>query len=196
MISSVVLAAGMSTRMGTPKALLDWGGEPLICFQVRQLLDAGVDEVIVVLGYKADDISREMRRLKCRIMLNPRYHMGRAASLRIGAKAVDRDAEAILITNVDSPRSADFLRKLIAGHAADSAITRPVFEGKHGHPVIVSGHLRPELLEVADVSGGMMAVIEAHRAEIVDVATDATCDLDFNTPEEYEAARRSFGVPA
>ncbi|MYK25863.1 MAG: NTP transferase domain-containing protein, partial [Dehalococcoidia bacterium] len=50
MISSILLAAGMSTRMGQPKALLDWGGEPLICYQIRQLQEAGVDEVVVVLG--------------------------------------------------------------------------------------------------------------------------------------------------
>ncbi len=195
MISSIVLAAGMSTRMGEPKALLDWGGEPLICYQVRQLLDAGVDEVIVVLGHRADDISRQMRHLKCRIMLNPRYHMGRATSLRIGARAVNRDASAILIENVDAPRSAEFLRPLLAAHVADGVITRPVFDGRHGHPVVVNGNLRDELLKVDDETGGLRSVIEAHRGEIVDVPSDASCEVDFNTPQEYEAARRYFGIP-
>ena len=50
MISSILLAAGMSTRMGEPKALLDWGGEPLIRYQIRQIQEAGVDEVALVLG--------------------------------------------------------------------------------------------------------------------------------------------------
>ncbi|MBK7725004.1 MAG: NTP transferase domain-containing protein [Dehalococcoidia bacterium] len=58
MISGIILAAGTSTRMGRPKALLDWGGQPLVCYQVRQLQEAGCDEVIVVLGHKADNISR------------------------------------------------------------------------------------------------------------------------------------------
>src|SRR5688572_3577180 len=93
-ISSIVLAAGQSTRMGQPKALLDWGGEPLIAYQVKQLKEAGVDEVVVVLGYRSDDIHRKIGSLPCRVMLNARYQMGKANSLRIGAKAVDRDADA------------------------------------------------------------------------------------------------------
>ncbi len=181
--------------MGEPKALLDWGGEPLICYQVRQLLDAGVDEVVVVLGFRADDISRQMRHLKCRIMLNPRYHMGRATSLRIGARAVNRDASAILIENVDAPRPAEFLRPLLTAHAADGVITRPVFDGRHGHPIVVNGNLRDELLAVSDETGGLHSVVEAHRGEIVDVPSDGSCEVDFNTPEEYEAARRYFGIP-
>ena len=195
MISSILLAAGMSTRMGEPKALLDWGGEPLICYQVRQLIEAGVDEVIVVLGYRADDISRQMRHLKCRIMINPRYHMGRATSLRIGAKAVNRDASAIVIENVDSPRSAEFLRALLAAHGTNGVITRPVFDGRHGHPIVVNGNLREDLLRVEDETGGLHAVIEAHRADLLDMASDASCEVDFNTPEEYQAARRYFGIP-
>ena len=194
MISGIILAAGMSTRMGEPKALLDWGGQPLICYQVRQLQEAGVDEVIVVLGYRADDVQRQMRQLKCRVMLNPRYQMGRAASLRIGAKAANRDADAILILNVDSPRPAAFLKSLIEAHKPDSVITRPVFQGRHGHPIVVNGGLRPELLAVEDNSGGLRAVVEAHRSEINDLPSDASCEVEFNTPEEYEAARRFFGV--
>jgi len=181
--------------MGQPKALLDWDGEPLICYQVRQLLEAGVDEVVVVLGHRADDISRQMRHLKCRIMLNPRYHMGRATSLRIGARAVNRDASAILIENVDSPRPAAFLKSLLAAHGTDGVITRPVFDGRHGHPIVVSGKLRDEVLRVEDATGGLQSVVDAHRADIVDVPSDASCEIDFNTPEEYEAARRYFGIP-
>lgn len=181
--------------MGQPKALLDWGGEPLICYQVRQLLEAGVDEVVVVLGHQADDISRQMRHLKCRVMVNPRFHVGRATSLRIGAKAVNRDANAILVANVDSPRSAEFLRALLAAHGTDGVITRPTFDGRHGHPIVVSGKLREEMLEVSDETGGLRAVIEAHCGEIVDMPSDSSCEIDFNTPDEYQAARRHFGIP-
>ncbi|MEO6397075.1 MAG: NTP transferase domain-containing protein, partial [Tepidiformaceae bacterium] len=63
MLSSIVLAAGFSSRMGEPKALLDWGGEPLLAYHVRQLREAGADEVIVVLGHRGDEIQRGMRGL-------------------------------------------------------------------------------------------------------------------------------------
>ena len=111
--------------MGQTKALLDWGGEPLVCYQVRQMEEAGCDEVIVVLGHRADDVSRQMRTLTCRTMLNPRYQHGRAGSVRIGAKAVNRDTDAIVVADIDSPRPASFLKALIEGHRSESAITRP-----------------------------------------------------------------------
>lgn len=194
MISSIVLAAGQSTRMGSPKALLDWGGEPLVAYYVRQLKEAGVDEVIVVLGYRSDDIHREMRRLPCRVMLNAQYQLGRARSLQIGARAVNRDAEAIVIANVDQPRPASLIRQLLAAHRPESAITRPVHEGKHGHPIVAAGRLRSELLVATDETEGLRGVVHAHGAEIGEVPCDATCCLDINTPDEYQAALRTFAL--
>ena len=88
MISSIILAAGLSSRMGSLKSLLDWGGEPLLGYEIKTLKEAGADEVIVVLGYRADDIHRKIAKYDCRVMLNPLFYQGRAGSLRIGAKAV------------------------------------------------------------------------------------------------------------
>jgi molybdenum cofactor cytidylyltransferase len=193
-ISGILLAAGMSTRMGETKALLDWGGEPLVCYQVRQLQEAGCDEVIVVLGHRADDVSRQMKTLKCRTMLNARYQHGRAGSLRIGAKAANRDADAIVIADIDSPRSAAFLRKLIEGHKPESAFTRPVHNGARGHPIVVAGRLREELMAVTDETEGLHAVLRSHAAESGDVDAGEMLDLGFNTPEEYRAARQRFGL--
>lgn len=190
MISSIVLAAGMSSRMGTSKALLDWGGVPLVRYQIEQLHEAGVDEVIVVLGHRADDVSRQIRHTPCRIMLNPRYHMGRAGTLRIGAKAVNRDAECIVILNVDQPRPAAFVREMLAAHKSGGRlITHPVSDGHGGHPVITAGSLRPELMEATDSSEGLRGVLSRHAAEIHTIAAGEICLLDVNTPEEYQRAR-------
>jgi CTP:molybdopterin cytidylyltransferase MocA len=150
MNTGIVLAAGMSTRMGEPKALVRWGDEPLLVYQVQQLLEAGCDEVIVVLGHQADLIHRELRRVKCRVMLNARFHAGRSGSVRIGAKAANRDTESILVIGVDQPRPAAFLKRLLDAHSPDFAATRPVHDGRHGHPVVLSGRLRAELMSVQD----------------------------------------------
>lgn len=194
MISSIILAAGMSTRMGQPKALLDWGGQPLLAWEVDQLREAGVDEVIVVLGYRADDIYRAIKRVPCRTMLNPTYQFGRSGSVRIGAKAVNRDADAILVTNVDQPRPASFLKQLLAAHRPEAAITRPAVDARHGHPIVVAGRLRPEMMEVTEEGDGLLAVVRAHAGEIVDVPSDDLCLLDINTPDDYAIARRRFGL--
>jgi CTP:molybdopterin cytidylyltransferase MocA len=196
MISSIILAAGMSTRMGQPKALLDWGGEPLIAYQIRQLKEAGVDEIIVVLGFHGDDIHRQIRRLPCRVMLNPRYFAGRAGSLRIGAKAVNRDAEAIVIVNVDQPAPAASIHRLIEAHNDRYIATRPTVGGRHGHPVIVSGRLRPELLEATEEDEGLRGILRRHAAEIQDVPGDDLNVADLDTPDDYQDALKAFGVSA
>ena len=188
MISSILLAAGMSTRMGEPKALLDWGGEPLIRYQIRQLQEAGVDEVVVVLGYRADDIHRKLHGLTYRSVLNPVYQLGRAGSLRAGAKAVSREASAIVLLNVDQPRAADLIRSVIQAHTPAAGATRPACGDRHGHPVVLSGRLRGELLTASEDEHGLRGVLATHVDEVVDVPSDERCLLDLNTPDEYEAA--------
>lgn len=193
MISSILLAAGQSTRMGRPKPLLPWGDESLIRYQMHQLEEAGVDEIIVVLGYRADDVHREIRDLRCRVVVNARYHTGRAISLQMGAKAVSRDTSAIVIVNVDQPRPAEVLRQIIAAHDGTHVATRPAVDGHHGHPVVVSGSLREELMAARDEDGGLRGVLEQHADEILDVPANDVTTLDMNTPEEYQAALRTFG---
>jgi CTP:molybdopterin cytidylyltransferase MocA len=192
MNSAIVLAAGISDRMGALKPLLDWGGQPLVRYHVEQLRQAGADEVIVVLGYRADDVSRHLRGVTCRIMFNPRYQLGRAGSLRIGAKAANRDADRILIADVDHPRPAAFLRALYEAHRPENDYTIPVHRGKRGHPVVVAGRLREELMRADDATLGLRGILEAHRERHGEVDAGDLLDLTFNTPEEYQAARARF----
>lgn len=197
MNSSIILAAGMSTRMGTLKPLLPWGDETLLAYEIRQLREAGLDEVIVVLGYRADDIHRKIGKLDCRVMLNPLFYQGRAGSIRIGAKAVNRDAEAIIVQNVDQPRDSRLLEDLLKSHRPESAATLPTCNGKHGHPVVVSGRLRSEMMAASDEAHGLDGILKAHGGAIAEAPCDDSCLVDLNTPEDYEAARRRFGlVPA
>jgi CTP:molybdopterin cytidylyltransferase MocA len=127
-------------------------------------------------------------------MINARYQMGRAGSLRIGAKAANRDADMILVTNIDQPRPAEFLKTLIQAFNPEHAGVRPVHQGHHGHPVVLSGRLREELMNVADDSEGLLAVIRAHASQLDEVETDDLLALDINTPADYEAARQRFGL--
>ena len=196
MLSSIVLAAGFSSRMGRPKALLNWGGDPLIAYHIRQLREAGADEVIVVLGHRGDEVQRGMRGLSldCRVMFNSRFQLGRASSLRIGAKAVSRDADAIVITSVDQPRPADFVRNLAVAYQPDRAGIRPVHNGHHGHPIVLAGSLREELMAATEESDGLLAVVRAHETELDELPTnDDLLSLDINTPDDYQAALRRFG---
>lgn len=196
MISGILMAAGQSTRMGTPKALLDWGGESLVRYQIRQLQEAGADEVIVVVGFGSDEIHRDLRGLGARVVLNPRYQLGRAGSLQVAAKAVDRATDAIIILNVDQPRPADLIR-MVAVEVTDAVEVAQPTDGKsRGHPVVVAGSLREELIAASDDGEGLRGILDAHREHAKYVDSDEACLLDINTPDEYEAAKAALTKPS
>lgn len=178
--------------MGSPKALLPWGRETLIEYQARALRAAGADPVVVVLGYCAGEVMPLVKGET--VVVNERYTDGRASSLRTGAAALPDDSPAVIVLNVDQPRSADVLRRLMDQHTAGGVlITIPAHKGRRGHPPVLSGTLLPELRAAQEESRGLRDVIERHASEILEVEfDDPGVLLDINTPEEYEQARAQF----
>ena len=191
MIVGLLLAAGESSRMGSPKPLLEWHGKPLIQYQVQQLKRGGCDEVIVVLGHCADRVMPFVDGLGVRVVVNPRYREGRATSVRTGALAAPAAANWVAVLSVDQPRPSNIIAQVLrAAHTSQAAIVMPVYQGRHGHPTAFAGRLLPELTVVQDATLGLRAVVQRHQDEVqeVEVASDLIL-LDINTPEEYQAAR-------
>ncbi len=192
-IAALLLAAGESTRMGRLKQLLPWDGEPLVAWQVRQLREAGADDVVVVLGHAAEEI-RPAVPAEARVVVNEAYKRGRATSLKCGAEALADDVEAVLILSVDQPRPSWLARLLIERWRSEPPlVVSPRFSRRFGHPILVDGSLVKELREVTDETLGLRAVIDRHvdRAIAVPVSNDAV-DVDLNTPDEYERALNTF----
>ena len=186
--AALLLAAGESTRMGRPKALLPWGGETLIEYQVRELLAAHC-EVTVVLGHAADEI-RPRVPAEAQIVVNEAYRDGRASSLRAGAAALPDDADTIVVLNVDQPRPREVIEALVTARRQGGAlITMPVYEGKRGHPPVLSGALLPELRAASEEAQGMRGVVAAHEASVHEVEfSSPVVLLDINTEAEYQRA--------
>jgi molybdenum cofactor cytidylyltransferase len=193
-IVAILLAAGESRRIGVPKPLLEWAGETLIEYQVRQLSEARVDHVITVLGHRADEVRPLAERAGATVVINDRYAEGRASSLRAGAAAVPPGAAEIAVLNVDQPRPASVTARLLAEHLASGAlITLPTYQGKRGHPALLCGSLLPELLAATDADEGLHAVIHRHASDVREVAFDTPVVLlDINTREDYERALAEF----
>ena len=194
-VSAILTAAGESTRMGRLKALLPWGGLTLVEHQVKCLLDAGVSEVVVVLGHRADDIAPYINGQNVCYTLNPDYKQGKTTSIRAGLRAISPDAEAILLLAVDQPRTADVIAQVLHDHIEKNAvITSPRYQGHGGHPLIFSAALKSELKRITEENQGIREVFQAHRDEVNEVAIDnPILRLDLNTPESYEEAMRAFG---
>jgi len=191
-IPAIVLAGGKSSRMGRPKALLPIGSSGQTFFDrvTSTLLEAAVDDIVVVVGADAEAIRAGTRPIPgVRIVDNPDYQQGQLTSLLAGLRAIDvTRARAALVTLIDVPLvSAATVRTLIAVHRErDAKIVRPVSNGRHGHPVIFGRELFGEL-QRADPAVGAKPVVRAHASEMIEVPIDdegAYTDID--TQEDYE----------
>jgi molybdenum cofactor cytidylyltransferase len=181
--------------MGRPKALLPIGpaGDTFFDRVTSTLHDAGIDEIVVVVGADAEAIRAGARpRSGVRIIDNPDYEQGQLTSLLAGLRAIDAaKASAVLVTLIDVPLvTAKTVRTLIAAQREHGApIVRPVSNGRHGHPVIFGRELFAEL-QRADPAHGAKPVVRAHAAAMIEVPVDdegAFTDID--TREEYERMR-------
>lgn len=190
-IAGLLLAAGESTRMGSPKPLLEWQGRPLIQYQLQQLKNGGCDMVVVVLGHRADRVLPFVPDSNVRVVINPLYRQGRATSVRAGAATIPAGVQWVVVLGADQPRAGSIIRQVVqAARSSTAAIVMPAYHGRHGHPTAFAGRLLPELTEVRDETLGLRAVIQNHEREIQEVDIhSAGVLLDLNTPEDYLAAR-------
>src|SRR3954462_12081875 len=146
-IPAIVLAAGRSSRMGRAKATLPAGdGHTFLARIVRTFLDAGISDVIVVVGHEAESIARSFSEsgLPARFVVNDRYDEGQLSSLLAGLSLIDRPRVAAgLGTPVDVPLvSGATVRAVVdADSRTHAPIVRPTSGERHGHPLLIDRSL-------------------------------------------------------
>jgi CTP:molybdopterin cytidylyltransferase MocA len=188
--AAVILAAGASSRMGTPKALLDAGaGESFLDHLAGVFLDAGC-AVYVVLGEDAAPIAQASRRGSgITFVLNPDPSRGQISSLQCGLRAAMAGSDAIFFTPVDAPgisrETILVLKDLLTG--MDFAI--PIFEGRRGHPVLMRAGCAAEFLNPPE-GASARDILHARRAStrFVEVADSGILE-DIDDPAGYERWR-------
>jgi molybdenum cofactor cytidylyltransferase len=192
-IPAVILAAGLSSRMGRPKALLPIeGGDTFLTRIVRTFREAGVPEIVVVLGHGADAIIRSLgqQALDVRAVVNASYESGQLSSILSGLDAVDRPAvRAMLLTLVDVPLvSAATVRAVIDRYRRTGApVVRPVQSDRHGHPVLIDRSLFGALRS-ADPDRGAKPLVRQFASPEGDLpCDDEGAFVDVDTPDEYAA---------
>jgi molybdenum cofactor cytidylyltransferase len=199
MIAAIILAAGDSTRMGTPKALLpDPDGRPFVARLVRTFAAAEITDIVVVTGRQHDAIvaavATDQPPVLPSFFTNPNPDQGQLSSLWIGLDGVARpELESILVTPVDIPMvRASTIRQVIdVWKTMHPPVVRPAVGTRHGHPVLFDRMVLDELRR-APLSEGARAVVHAHANDVVNVPVDDEgCLVDVDTPGDYAALIRS-----
>jgi len=194
--AALLLAAGESRRMGRLKALLPWEGTSLIEYQIHQLREAGIDQVLVALGHAAADLLPLVAAIPgVEPLVNPDYISGKASSIRLAMTHLSPQAEALTVLAVDQPRPASVLRRLLSEHTERQAlISVPTYKGRRGHPTIIARAVFSELATVSEKGQGLRRVMGLHDNRIQEVAVeDPTVVLDLNTPADYIRGLRLLG---
>jgi molybdenum cofactor cytidylyltransferase len=187
-VGAVILAAGSSSRLGTPKQLLTFRGQTLVRRAARAALGASCDPVVVVTGAHAEQIRNELRGLCVREILNTLWETGMASSIRAGLGAVmeaDAATAAIVVMLCDQPYvTVDVIAALIAAHRADTAaVVASQYGGSFGVPALFGRSLFAELAQLEGEAGAKQ-VIKRHAARAHFVSfPDGETDVD--TPDDF-----------
>ncbi|MFL2644306.1 MAG: NTP transferase domain-containing protein [Dehalococcoidia bacterium] len=197
-IAALLLSAGLSSRMHRHKALVDWGGRSLLRYQVDTLLQAGLDQIVVVLGANQSNIRPEIDNLdNITVVVNQDFENGKTTSITTGAEALQELApDDLMILNVDQPRSAEIIQDIVRFHNhSKKGITIPRFKSKGGHPIVLSASYLDDLKLVKESTLGLKQLMLDNADDIGDFFADSEEILiDMNTEAEYNSAKLFFGI--
>jgi CTP:molybdopterin cytidylyltransferase MocA len=187
-VGCVILAAGGSTRFGSPKQLVIHNGEPLVRRAAKAALDAGARPVMVVLGAHAPIVAPELSRLRnVRTVINAHWATGLASSLATGLRALMEIAgcDAVLVTLADQPNvDAAALEKLIAAFDANHRIVASSYSGTIGVPAIFGCEHVEELMRLTGDSGAGKWL--RSNPDKVTTVSLPEAEVDIDTVEDVE----------
>ncbi len=193
-VAGIILAAGGSTRLGSPKQLLEYRGRTLLRRAAEAALAAGCRPVVVVLGSSADRLCAELDGLDVQIVVNPGWPRGMGGSVRLGMAALadEADADAVLLTLCDQPLiEREALSRLLDAWSdrQRSSLVAAEYGGTLGVPAVFGREHFAELAALPDAAGAK-PILQRHAANVRAVPMpEASTDID--TREQYEQINRS-----
>jgi molybdenum cofactor cytidylyltransferase len=192
-IAAVVLAAGLSRRMGQAKLLMKVGGRAIIRYVVESVLAGGVDSVWVVTGPDVEPIEAALAGLEVQIVVNPAPEEGQASSIRAGIAALPPSVEAALIALGDQPLLAPAIipALLAARRTSPKLIVAPRYRDGQGNPVVFKRDIFPELLCLTGDQGAR-PIIQKEPARVEWVDLDLPMPPDVDTPDDYAKIRANL----
>lgn len=194
MISAIVPAAGLSTRMGgdVSKPLLPWGRGTIVEQVVSTLFAAGVSDVVVVTGHRQEATEAALATYPVRCVFNPAYANGEMlASLQAGLRAVPPEHAGALLALADQPQmEPEVVTRVLRAFASggNQSIVVPSYQMRRGHPILLPRWLWQEVLDLAP-GDSLRSVINRHASAIEHLVVDTPSVLaDLDTPGQYQQA--------
>ena len=195
--AAVLLAAGSGSRMGhKPKSLLELNGEPLIRRSARQLLDAGVTQLVVVLGHYAADIEAPLYGLPVHKVYNPDPDQGLVSSQRLGLQALSDNTDTVIMSLADQPlvTTQDIQTLLLAFASSTKDMLFPFVNGQPGNPVLLSARARKDIL-AGESDYGCKEWRQSHSAHTYKFTSDNSHFVtDLDRPEDIADFAKQHGT--
>jgi molybdenum cofactor cytidylyltransferase len=189
-VAAIVLAAGMSRRMGSPKALLSIDGKPMLACVLDTLSAGGVSPIVVVTGAAAEQLRPILADRNVQAAHNPDYEQGEMlSSIKLGLLALPRNIDATLIALCDQPRVKSSTVATLAAkwNEQRSRVLVPSYQGKRGHPVVLSMAGLDEIISLPPAAT-LKSYTSAYASEMVELGVDdAAVVRDIDTPADYDA---------
>lgn len=199
-ITAIILAAGLSKRLGRNKLLLPLGDETVLRKTARSVLASAVSDVILVTGHEEAMVKQAVEGLDVRLTHNPRYAEGQSTSMIAGIEAAHEEARAYLFVLGDQPLlTPEIVNEVISLYEKsrpEALVAAPVFQGRRGNPALFSATLKDELLRASGDAGGR-GIIQRLETEspgkivFLELPNDDMF-LDIDTEEDYERMLRKF----
>ena len=197
MIESLILAAGLSKRMGEQKLLLPFGDKTIIEAVIDSAAGSKANRILVVLGSDREKIEKQIESAPVRTVYNPCYKEGMLSSVQCGLGAVMAEAKAVVILLGDQPSIAPgTINKIVdAYHKSKKGIVLPVFNNRRGHPVLIDLKYREEVSGLgSDI--GLRQLIRSHPEDIEEVAVESPAiHQDIDTRDDYRTAVTKLNSP-
>jgi len=191
-VSCIILAAGKSSRMGTQKLVLPFGISTIIRTIAEKAMHSFSDENLLVTGSHRDEITRQLEDLTIRLVENDLYEDGMLSSVQKGINSADSKSDGFVVLLGDQPMvTSELINRLIAAfQRTEKGLIVPTFNGKRGHPVLISSMYRQEI-NLLNPELGLRELFTNHLAEILEIEIGNESILsDIDTPEDY--TRESF----
>ncbi len=185
---AIILAAGESRRMGQPKQLLPFGDKTMLECVIDAFQTPRVDEIRVVLGYKADEIAAKIAHTSCKIVKNDRYPLGMFTSMQAGLRDLPKKTKIVMLGICDQPRlKQETVETLIEKFESERhKILIPSYNGRQGHPPLLRAEYAKEILAM-DESMTLKHFYGEHADDIKRlVVKDEGVLIDIDDRETYE----------